>query len=75
MRTFAYRLIAIIATLILLAGCSKKEEVPAGKFPEREIEVPVKGGTLKGTLMEPSGPVQALLTGTATIPRRVRTTA
>lgn len=54
MRRYAYRLMAIIAAVLLLSGCSKKEEVPAGRFPEKEIEVPVKGGTLKGTLMEPS---------------------
>jgi hypothetical protein len=55
MRRSVFKLIVLIASVFLLAGCSGKEEVPAGKFPEKEIEVPVKGGTLKGTLMEPSG--------------------
>lgn len=54
MRNSAFKILVIIASLFLLSGCSGKEEVPAGKFPEKEIEVPVKGGSLKGTLMEPT---------------------
>ena len=39
--------------LLLSVSCGEKQEVPTGRFPEENIQVPVEGGNLHGTIMLP----------------------
>jgi hypothetical protein len=39
--------------LLLSVSCGEKQVVPTGRFPEENIQVPVEGGNLHGTIMLP----------------------
>lgn len=47
--------------VLLSVSCGEKQVVPTGRFPEENIQVPVEGGNLHGTIMLPESGEQLTL--------------
>lgn len=53
MRMKSLGMVTAFLILLLSVSCADKKVVPTGRFPEENIQVPVEGGNLHGTIMLP----------------------
>lgn len=49
----SFGIVTAFLILLLSVSCGQKQEIPTGRFPEENIQVPVTGGSLHGTIMLP----------------------